>query len=179
MFKSAEEAMKKLQDNLATTLRELPPVVGEAAVNFTLDNFDRQAWLGNTTEKWQKRKNPTKWGKRDDEGRALLVKTGKLKRSIRISRIVENSVYIQAGGADVPYAKVHNEGFRGAVTQKVKPHVRKMKDGKTQSVSEFERTIQQNIPKRKFLGYEAESPYLRAKIKREALAHFRNRMKTL
>lgn len=178
MFKSAEEAMKKLQDNWVTTLRELPPVVGDAAVNFTLDNFDRQAWLGNTTEKWQKRKKPTKRGKHDDEGRALLVKTGELKRSIHRSRIVENSVYIQAGGEDAPYAKVHNEGFRGAVRQKVKSHIRKTKDGKTQSVSEFERTIQ-NIPKRKFIGHESESPYLNAKIRQEAIEHIRNRMKTL
>ena len=179
MFKSTEEAMRKLQDKLAGTLRELPAVVGEAAVNFTLENFERQAWLGNTAENWQKRKNPTKWGKADETDRAILIKTGKLKRSIRISRIVENAVYIQAGGADVPYAKAHNEGFRGAVNQTVKPHVRKMKDGRNIGVSEFQRTIQQNIPKRKFMGYESESPYLRAKIRREVLAHFRNRMKTL
>lgn len=179
MFKSAEEAMRKFQDKMATTLRELPPIIGEAAVNFTLDNFERQAWLGDNTENWQKRKNPTKWGKADDTGRALLVKTAKLKRSIRISRIVENAVYVHAGGADVPYARVHNEGFRGKVEQKVKAHTRKMKDGKTVGVSEFERTIQQNIPKRKFIGHESESPYLRAKIRRETLAHIRNRMKTI
>jgi len=71
MFKSAEEAMRKLQENLSGTLRELPAVIGEAAVNFTLDNFDRQAWLGNNTEPWQKRKNPTKWGKRDETDRII------------------------------------------------------------------------------------------------------------
>lgn len=179
MFKSTEEALRKIQEKVAATLRELPPVIGEAAVNFTLDNFERQAWLGDNTEPWQKRKNPTKWGKRDETDRAILVKTAKLKRSIRISRIVDNAVYIQAGGTDVPYARVHNEGFRGEVKQQVKPHTRKMKDGKTVGVSEFERTIQQNIPKRKFIGHESESPYLRAKIRRETLAYIRSRMKTI
>ena len=180
MFKSTEEAMRKLQEKLAGTLKELPAVVGEAAVNFTLENFERQAWLGNTAENWQKRKNPTKWGKADETDRAILIKTAKLKRSIRWKAVEgEPAVYLIAGGADVPYAKAHNEGFRGAVNQTVKPHIRKMKDGRNIGVSEFQRTIQQNIPKRKFMGYESESPYLRAKIRREVLAHFRNRMKTL
>lgn len=179
MFKSAGDAIISIQQKLASTLRELPVVVGEAAVNFTIENFERQAWLGNTAENWKKRKNPTKWGKADETDRALLVKTGKLKRSIRISRLVENAVYIQAGGADVPYAKAHNEGFQGAVNQTVKPHIRKMKDGRNIGVDEFQRTIQQNIPKRKFIGHESESPYLRAKIRREVIAHFRNRMKNL
>ena len=177
MFKSAGDAMISMHQKLASTLRELPAVVGEAAVNFTIENFERQAFLGNTAENWQKRKNPTKWGKTDDTDRDLLIKTVKLKRSIRISRLVENAVYIQAGGADVPYAKAHNEGFRGAVNQTVKPHIRKLKDGRNIGVDEFQRTIQQNIPARKYFGHESESPYLRAKIRREVLAHFRNRMK--
>lgn len=121
----AQDRFQQIQDRIAQTLRELPPIIGEEAVNFTLDNFERQGWLGNSVEPWQKRKNPTKWGKRDETDRAILVKTAKLKRSIRISKIHEHKVTIQAGGADIPYARVHNEGFKGDVTQKVGEYIRK------------------------------------------------------
>lgn len=173
----AQDRFQKIQDRIAQTLRELPPIIGEEAVNFTLDNFERQGWLGNSVERWQKRKNPTKWGKRDETDRAILVKTAKLKRSIRISKIYEDKVTIQAGGADIPYARAHNEGFRGDVTQQVSAHIRKGKNGENISVSEFKRTIRQNIPKRKFIGGESESQYLRARIRRVTIAHIRNKMK--
>ncbi|MRM86670.1 phage virion morphogenesis protein, partial [Riemerella anatipestifer] len=81
---TAEEYFEQLQRRVAQTLRELPPIIGEEVVHFAQDNFDRQSYNG---EAWQKRKNPTKWGKRDEEGRALLVKTAKLRRSIRIGQV--------------------------------------------------------------------------------------------
>lgn len=173
---TAEQVYQQIQQRLAQTIRELPAIVANEAVNFTLDNFEREAWLGNTSEPWQKRKNPTKWGKRDETDRALLVKTGKLKRSIR-SRTEEDRAFLIAGGADVPYARVHNEGFKGKVTQQVDEHLRRNKKGGFSRVSAFTRTINQNIPRRKFMGGEGESPYLKAKIRRAAIAHFRSRMK--
>lgn len=179
MFKTAEEAMQKLQDALSQTFRELPPIIGEEAVNFTIENFDAQGWQGDSFEPWQKRLNPNAWGKKDDTSRAILIKTAKLKRSIRISRIVDDAVYIQAGGADVPYAKAHNEGFTGEVTQEVSEHIRKTKNLKNVKVSAFKRTIQQNIPKRKFIGDAYESSQLRARLRAVQLEHFRKRMKSI
>lgn len=162
---TAEEVFKQLEAKLANTFRELPPIIGEEAVNFTLENFDKQGWQGDSFEPWQKRLNPNAWGKKDDSTRAILVKTGKLRRSIRISKIVEDTIYIQAGGADVPYARTHNEGFSGTVNQNVGEHLRKGKKGENIKVSAFQRTIQQNIPKRKFIGGDLESSQLRARIK--------------
>lgn len=83
MAKSAENLLKQIEAKLAQTLRELPPIIANEAENFTLDNFQEQAWRGFSQERWKKRKNPTKWGKKDETDRALLVKTGQLKRSIR------------------------------------------------------------------------------------------------
>jgi len=160
------DRLKKIQERLANTLRTLPPILGEEAVNFSLNSFDQQAWSGNSQETWKKRKNPTKWGKSDDTGRSILIKTGQLRRSIRITRISNNLVYIGAGGADTPYARVHNYGFRGKVEQNVRPFTRKMKDGKTQKVKEHKRTIFQNIPKRQFIGGDKDSPYLKARLRR-------------
>ncbi|AZZ57565.1 phage virion morphogenesis protein [Riemerella anatipestifer] len=159
---TAEEYFEQLQRRVAQTLRELPPIIGEEVVHFAQDNFDRQSYNG---EAWQKRKNPTKWGKRDEEGRALLVKTAKLRRSIRIGQVWEDKVRVVAGGADVPYAKAHNEGFSGAVEQKVNPFLRRGKKGEPIAVKGHTRTIHQNIPKRQFIGDEESSAELRQRIK--------------
>ena len=179
MFNNSEEAFRKLHDNLAETFRELPPIIGEEVVNFTIENFESEGWQGDSFEAWPKRKNPNAWGKADDPDRALLVKTAKLKRSIRISRIIDDAVYIHAGGADVPYARAHNEGFSGAVTQNVKEHIRKSKTFKNIKVSAFQRTIQQNIPKRKFIGSAHESSQLRQRLLKVQLEHFRKKFKSL
>ncbi len=176
---TAEDAFAKLQNRLAETLRTLPAIVGEEAVNFSLDSFRQQAWSGYSQDVWPKRKNPTKWGKRDETDRALLVKTGKLRRSIRVTRIQQDRVFIGAGGPDVPYARVHNEGFRGKVTQQVNEHLRRNKKGGKTKVSAFTRTINQNIPQRQFIGGQKDSPYLKARIRRVCVAEIRRAMKGL
>lgn len=169
MAKSSAEVLGKLQDKLAQTFRDLPAIIGEEAVNFTLENFEHEGFQGDSFEAWQRRKNPTAWGKRDETDRALLVKTAKLKRSIRISKVMEDRVFISAGGEDIPYAKVHNEGFEGEVTQNVAEHIRKTKTLKNVKVSAFTRKIYQQIPKRKFIGGQSESSQLRSRIQNVAI----------
>ena len=161
MVKKAETWWQNIQGKLAETLRELPPIIGNEAVNFVSENFDRQAWNG---VPWQPRRNPTKWGKRDDTGRSLLVKTGKLRRSIRISEITQHKVTITAGGADVPYARAHNEGLSGLMEQNVNPFLRRGKKGEAIPVKGFKRTINQNLPRRQFIGDEKSSPELARRI---------------
>lgn len=162
MAKKLEDLLSQIEKPLAETLRNLPPILGNEVVNFAHDNFDRQSFNGIA---WEKRKNPTKWGKRDDEGRSLLIQTGKLRRSIRVSQILQDRVIITAGGADVPYAKTHNEGVSGMVEQNVKPFTRRSKKGKMHGVDGFKRTIYQNTPKRQFISGTDESPELRNRLK--------------
>jgi len=57
------------------------------------------------------------WEKRDDtgkksEGRALLVKSGKLRRAVEQSIRLKSFEKIQLVVA-LPYAEVHNEGYNG------------------------------------------------------------------
>ncbi|ODM52204.1 hypothetical protein BFF93_15760 [Elizabethkingia meningoseptica] len=176
MAKSLEEILAKKKERLAQTFRDLPAIVGNEVVNFTLENFEKQGWQGDSFEPWEKRKNPTAWGKKDDTGRALLVKSGKLKRSIRIASIQADKVTIAVGGADVPYARVHNEGFKGTINQQVKEHIRRGKNFKNIKVSAFNRTIQQNIPKRQFIGSEEQSPILKERIKKVCLDEIKKAM---
>lgn len=172
MAKSFEEVFARIEKKLATTLRDLPSLIGEEVVNFTLDNFQDQGWNGDSLEPWKPRKNPTAWGKKDDPSRALLVKTGKLRRSIRVSKLEESSVTITAGGADVPYARVHNEGFSGEVVQHVQEFERRTKNLKNVKVKAHTRRFMQHIPKRQFLGGTEQSSVLRSRIRDVARKEF-------
>ncbi|MDO5106128.1 phage virion morphogenesis protein [Capnocytophaga sp.] len=158
--------MELIRQRLAQKLQELPVILGEEVVNFSLENFDKQAWQGETEKPWAKRKNPTKWGKRDEEKRAILVKTGAGRRSIRVVRTEQYKVFIGAGGEVAPYMRLHNYGFQGNVNQNVRPFQRKLKNGKVSNVSGFSRTINQNIPKRQFIGGENEAPRLKERLQK-------------
>ncbi len=159
-----EDKFRALEREISAKLRRIPPAIGDEVVTFAVDNLEKQGWQGNGLEPWPKRKNPTQWGKRDEEDRALLVKTGKLKRSIRVGRIEEDKVSVIAGGADVPYARAHNEGFQGPVHQHVKEYFRRTRDFKEIRVKAHDRTIHQNLPKRQFIGNWNESPVLQQRI---------------
>lgn len=85
----------------------------EAAEEFDR-NFQREAFF---SERWARRKFP------DDNSRGLLVQTGALRRSIRLSdtpsfaQIRQSSVLFQTS---VPYARIHNEGGDIPVTARSK-----------------------------------------------------------
>lgn len=87
-----------IRAKLTRTLDELPLIVGNAAVNYSLDAFAKQAWEG---KPWDKRKS------KKDTGRSLLVKSGRGKRSVRVIRTAPGLVVV---GSDIPYMRVHNEG---------------------------------------------------------------------
>lgn len=71
-------------------------------------NFERQAFF---SEAWERRKSPIR-----NEGRAILIDTGQLRRSIS-SRVTENSVIFYT---DLPYAAIHNDGGEIKVTKRMK-----------------------------------------------------------
>ncbi len=83
-------------------ITQLPKEMGDLAVNHFLESFQREGLEGEG--KWTPRKGQS--GDRTTR-RNLLVKTGKLRRSIRITRITPTSVSI---GSDIPYAQIQNEG---------------------------------------------------------------------
>ena len=167
-------------------MRGLPIVVGNEVVNWSKESFSKQGWTDNSFAPWRKRKGNLKKGK----GRAILVQSGRLRRSIRVIRATGNSVVV---GTDVPYAKIHNEGFFG--TQSVKAHFRdkyrssKVGTGKmNKSGSERMKTVKSisgNIPvkgytrsmnmrKRQFLG---NSQLMMIRIKRTASLYLMKNLK--
>lgn len=181
----ANRQLSALEANIKKVLITLPVKAGNVAVNFSLENFRRQGFLGHTFQPWRSRKNPTKWGQAPvRNGRSLLVLTARLRRSVRITRTGSDGVLV---GSDVPYASVHNDGMRMGQIQQVKAHTRSIstvakvtsiKSRRTTSkrvhaqsvqVSAHTRKVNQNIPARPFLK---ESPYLTAQLSRMVAAEF-------
>lgn len=161
----------RVQQSLNRVYKRTPTLVGGTAVGFFKDRFRFQAWQDEKREHWPQRKSKDKNRRR----RRLLTKTGRLKRSIRVTSKGRNHVFV---GTDAPYAQAHNEGFQGKVTQKVPAHsVREHKrrahnrDGrrvKSQVVQSHRReahtkTVNQDIPKRQFMG---QSRFLDRRIER-------------
>jgi phage gpG-like protein len=157
----------------------LPAIIGNEVVNFSKENFNRQGFLGDTFEPWRKRKS------RKDRGRAILVKTARLKRGTRVIRANWSAVVV---GNDAPYAKAHNDGSTQEVS--VRSHTRnkfssaKVGSGKfTKKGVERMKTVHKisgniqvkahkrrmRLPRRRFLG---KSQYLTMRLKRVASAHF-------
>lgn len=114
-----------LKEKLAKAVKGLPLVLGNEAVNHSLDAFKQQGWDGNA---WAKRKG------NKNQARAILVQSGRGRRSIRVLEVGANRVVY---GTDVPYMRAHNEGFQGTVS--VKGYTRN-KYGKGKVTSIHERT---------------------------------------
>lgn len=103
-----------LLNRVSAAVQQIPQRAATVAVNFSKERFRAQNWVDNRTEPWAKRASRDK-----RKGRAILVDTGRLRRSIRKVLVTQNMVII---GTDVSYAAAHNFGFKGLVT--IKQHKR-------------------------------------------------------
>lgn len=174
-------------DQVSRAIKRIPKLAGIEAVNFSKERFRAQNWADDSTKPWAKRKRSR--GSRQRDNGAVLVSSGRLKRSIRVISSSANRVII---GTDVPYAEAHNEGFRGTV--KVKAHTRgkynterekvTSKNGRTRTVSRKRRSgaievkshvRKMNLPQRQFMGNSAA---LARKIERTMQAEFNRSFKS-
>lgn len=119
-------------------IRELPTLIGNTAVNFFKDSWDREGFIDSKLERWPRRK-------RRDVGRALLLKSGDLKRSINFKVYSKKRILIYS---DVSYAQAHNEGLLKRVG--VRAHTRRVRGGKRTKVKAHTRVM--DLPKRQFMG---------------------------
>jgi phage gpG-like protein len=98
---------KKVIDRAAINRikKQVPEIAATLAVNWFKDSFRRQGFTDTGFRKWQKRKP----GAKRNRGRAILVDTGRLRRSIRKKKVTYRQTVI---GTSVPYAAFHNEGIK-------------------------------------------------------------------
>ena len=158
----ANEARKiqMAQVKLQKTLTAFITVMGTDAKNHFVKSFRNQGFEDDSIQRWQPRKNEISGGiarvRRKSLGsRAILVKTGDLRRSVRVISKSYRSIVV---GSDLPYAQIHNDGKRTGYAY-VKPH--KRSDGS--NVSGFSRKLR--MPKRQFIGHSNKLiRQLRAKL---------------
>lgn len=99
------ESINRKIRNLKDAKRNIPVLVSNNSKNFFLQSFRNQGFTDNSLEKWQKRDNRS----RRSSGRAILVDTGTLRRSIKVSQSSFNKIVITS---NLPYASVHNYGLK-------------------------------------------------------------------
>lgn len=150
--------------------KSLPLKVGNDAKNFFTDSFKKEGFEDKQFNRWKPRQARGKV-KKKDQTRNILMNTGRLRRSVANSLKSYTFDAIKFS-VDVPYAAIHNFGFKG--TEYVKPHKRQstrtgtvrgtyhsLGDERSRSrkfkmlgaranVRGFSR--QMNMPQRKFMG---------------------------
>jgi len=153
----------ELQSKFNRMMEDLPAKVGTIMVNFSKQRFRDQNWLDAAPSPWAKRKA----GAKRNKGRALLVDSGRLRRSIRLINVTRNRVTI---GTDVPYAEAHNEGvdkqvtvnaFSRRKTERQKIYSVKTRKGRFSRVEVGSGNVKTHtrhmmLPRRRFLGPSAE-----------------------
>jgi phage gpG-like protein len=114
------EPLKQFRSALKAYVRTLPRVIGKAVLEESANNFRQQ---GAETEQgqvvpWAPRKVTKEHGRTRKDGgrdrryknprqRAILVKTGRLRRSVRIVATTATSVTV---GSSEPYAEPQQDG---------------------------------------------------------------------
>jgi phage gpG-like protein len=169
MDKRFKHPFNKIAPAYRELRRRLPKEVTDIAVDEFKGNFKVGGYRGDNGTTFWKERSTTSWGKKAEKtGRAILIKTGRLRRGIRPQPTYESARVVN----DVPYAKVMNEGFKGKVTQRVRSFKRnltkygvskktflkkstkvefgRVKTGST-IVKSFKRTISMKIPARPFM----------------------------
>lgn len=119
-------------------------------LNFVLSNFEKQGFTDASFEPWEFRKD------NKDPGRAVLVKSGMLRDSVKVSESNSQRVVLTATAA---YAQIHNEGGRVniAITQKMRRffwfRFYTTKDPKFRAMALTKKThFNFKMPKRQFMG---------------------------
>lgn len=93
-----------------------PRTMAATAQKFFVDSFRRQGWYeAKGLKRWKARQKPDKGSKK----RGILIKSGRLWRSIRIREATFGNITI---AAEAPYAAAHNFGIDGP--QHVRAHTR-------------------------------------------------------
>lgn len=103
----------RICDNIERTIKAIPRKAAVLAVNFSKERFIKKNWLDDRETSWPKTK------KRKG---STLIKSGRLKRSIRQVHVGADYAIV---GTDVPYARPHNDGLTIEGTEQVRTHDRK------------------------------------------------------
>lgn len=149
--------VSKLQKALQNTL---PKRLGNDAQRHFMMSFRNQGFTDERLVLWPKTKAPRTIGGKAVQGR-ILKGRGLLMNSVRVIRADWNGIQVAAGGPQVRYAKIHNEGGTIETTANVRAHTRRdhvarLRTGKVARkggpVRSHTRRMLTYMPKRQFMG---------------------------
>lgn len=146
---------EELERRYKTFRSQIPRHIALSAENFFKRNFQAQGFVDQPFKKWPQRKNPR------DKGRAILVKSGKLRRAIKPLKITEKIVVVGIG-EHIPYAALHNSGGKIKVTPKMRRFFwAKYRETQDEYYKNLALTQKQYLimPKRQFIG-ESKALYV-------------------
>jgi phage gpG-like protein len=110
-FNEAKKIVAKMNE-AKKEIENLVTIMGTEALNHFTKSFRDQGFTDTSLKKWDARKKETDTRGRKDRNRssrAILVRTGELRRSLQKRNLGRYSVVIKS---DKIYANVHNEGLR-------------------------------------------------------------------
>jgi len=125
-----QQKMRYMQNRIPKLVRRLPGIAKVEGLDFIHDNFDKRGFeeAPGKTKKWRSRKRSTlkgyTSGKSKGKQNAMLVKSGKLKRSWDQETKATNTQV--AFTSSMPHAAVHNEGLKAGKPPGFKMPERKM-----------------------------------------------------
>ena len=107
-YRGENPLSQAMKDDARGVVRQFTGImkqIGNIAINEAKENFRRQGFMDRSLKRWKPRK-------KRDEGRAILVKSGALRRSIRRISVSNKRVTIGSKGKPAVYAGVHNYGLK-------------------------------------------------------------------
>lgn len=149
MSNPLDEKLKKIESNLKAVLHKAPRAIGTMAAAHFRDNFSKQGFDDNGVQSWPRRKKERK----GDEDRAVLTKSGRLRRSTRLARYNTREIVI---ANREKYAAVHNEGgiiYRKPYGQRT--GATRTYKGREYAVKRQIRATAYKMPRRRFIGHSA------------------------
>lgn len=187
MAKQNKFNMKEVEQKWRKALENAMVEVGNTAKNHFVLNFRKQGFDDKVVEKWKKREKAERKGRGSKKsaaelgtvrsvkaGRAILVKTGDLRRSI-IRNPANRAALSVKISTDLDYAKIHNEGGvinKSEQTGRIlsfnkRGRFAKQKTEKQRAKTSYQQKVtigahQIKIPKRQFIG---DSYNLNEKVK--------------
>lgn len=106
MAKQSKFNLKQVEKGGRTAMERSLILIGNEAKNFFVNSFRLQGFEDVNVQKWKPRKKQTK----RNIGRAILVDSGDLRRSIIRQPVNKANLSVKIS-TDLVYAKVHNEGI--------------------------------------------------------------------
>lgn len=153
----------KVLKNMSRDKKQMPLILGNIAKNHFLEGFRKGGGQTDASRGgWKERKT--------DPGRAILVKSGKLRRDIKVRKATFNKIVIGTGGITKDYAEAQNEGTKMTVTEKQKGYFiaqyNKAKGDKKKFWANMIGAQTITIPQREYIG---NSTVLNRKLKKRII----------